>query len=59
MLISHFRMTMNTKILRVSTHWGQMTHICIGNLTIIGSDNGADQADQSYDCPGASFAIRD
>ena len=22
------------------THWGQVTHICIGNLTIIGSDNG-------------------
>ena len=22
------------------THWGQMTHICVGNLVIIGSDNG-------------------
>ena len=22
------------------THWGQVTHICIGNLTIISSDNG-------------------
>ena len=22
------------------THWGQVTHICVGNLTIIGSDNG-------------------
>ena len=22
------------------THWGQVTHVCIGNLTIIGSDNG-------------------
>ena len=22
------------------THWGQVTHICIGNLTIIGSDHG-------------------
>ena len=22
------------------THWGRATHICIGNLTIIGSDNG-------------------
>ena len=20
-------------------HWGRVTHICIGNLTIIGSDN--------------------
>ena len=22
------------------THWGRVTHICIGNLTIVGSDNG-------------------
>ena len=22
------------------THWGRMTHICFGNLSIIGSDNG-------------------
>ena len=22
------------------THLGRMTHICVGNLTIIGSDNG-------------------
>ena len=22
------------------THWGQMTHICVSKLTIIGSDNG-------------------
>ena len=22
------------------THWGGVTHICVGNLTIIGSDNG-------------------
>ena len=22
------------------THWGQVTHICVGELTIIGSDNG-------------------
>ena len=22
------------------THWGQVTHICVGNLTIIGPDNG-------------------
>ena len=26
--------------LRVLTHWGRVTHICIGKLTIIGSDNG-------------------
>ena len=24
----------------VSTHWGRVTHICVGNLTIIGPDNG-------------------
>ena len=22
------------------THWGQVTHICVGNVTIIGPDNG-------------------
>ena len=22
------------------THWGRVTHICVGNLNIIGSDNG-------------------
>ena len=22
------------------THWGPVTHICVGDLTIIGSDNG-------------------
>ena len=22
------------------THWGRVTHICVGNLTIIGSDKG-------------------
>ena len=22
------------------THWGRVTHTCVGNLTIIGSDNG-------------------
>ena len=26
--------------LTVLTHWGRVTHICIGKLTIIGSDNG-------------------
>ena len=24
----------------VLTHWGRVTHICVGNLTIIGPDNG-------------------
>ena len=27
-------------ILRPFTHWGRVTHICVDNLTIIGSDNG-------------------
>ena len=26
--------------LNVLTQWGWVTHICIGNLTIIGQDNG-------------------
>ena len=24
----------------IKTHWGRVTHICVGKLTIIGSDNG-------------------
>ena len=24
----------------LKTHWGRVTHICVGDLTIIGSDNG-------------------
>ena len=24
----------------VLTHWGRVTHICVGEITIIGSDNG-------------------
>ena len=24
----------------LSTHWGEVTHTCVGKLTIIGSDNG-------------------
>ena len=26
--------------LHMLTHWGRVTHICVGKLTIIGSDNG-------------------
>ena len=26
--------------MRSLTHWGRVTHICVGKLTIIGSDNG-------------------
>ena len=28
------------KLLNVLTHWGRVTHICVNELTIIGSDNG-------------------
>ena len=27
-------------VTRPLTHWGRVTHICVGNLTIIGSENG-------------------
>ena len=30
----------NDNFLHTLTHWGRVTHICVGNLTIIGSDNG-------------------
>ena len=29
-----------TMILTWLTHWGRVTHICVGQLTIVGSDNG-------------------
>ena len=32
--------TRYVKKMIVLTHWGRVTHICVGNLTIIGSDNG-------------------
>ena len=30
----------NFKCFIILTHWGRVTHICVGKLTIIGSDNG-------------------
>ena len=33
----HFIITLNTSFL---THWGRVTHICVSDLTSIGSDNG-------------------
>ena len=27
-------------VCNVLIHWGRVTHVCVGNLTIIGSDNG-------------------
>ena len=35
--INHLR---RIDILRCLTHWGRVTHICIGKLNIIASDNG-------------------
>ena len=29
-----------TKAYALLTHWGRVTHICVGNTTIIGADNG-------------------
>ena len=28
------------RMYKLLTHWGRVTHICVGKLTIIGSDNG-------------------
>ena len=30
------------------THWGRVTHICVGNLTIIGSDTGLHYLNQCW-----------
>ena len=30
----------NSPILRLFTHWGRVTHICVSKINIIGSDNG-------------------
>ena len=33
-------LTLQRKTVFILTHWGRVTHICVGYLTIIGSDNG-------------------
>ena len=33
-------MLVKREYIRVLIHWGRVTHICVGNLTIIGPDNG-------------------
>ena len=41
--LSHLQLVCNLAkktVIYVLTHWGQVTHICVGNLTIIGSDDG-------------------
>ena len=35
-----YRLHSGGHFLSVITHWGRVTHICVGKLTIIGSDNG-------------------
>ena len=35
-----FRGQSRTSATNALTHWGRVTHICVGKLTIIGSDNG-------------------
>ena len=37
---SSFRSILQRNVSCLLTHWGRVTHICVGNLTIIGSDNG-------------------
>ena len=38
--ISRFKCTPGLFLCSQLTHWGRVTHICVGELTIIGSDNG-------------------
>ena len=34
------QISLEVKLTHSLTHWGRATHICVGKLTIIGSDNG-------------------
>ena len=36
----HLRLPGHQQLCYFFTHWGRVTHICVGNLAIIGSDNG-------------------
>ena len=36
--------SVSTFVVQCLTHWGRLTHICVGKLTIIGSDNGLSPA---------------
>ena len=38
--ISYLRLQLNLPVTNKLTHWGRVMLICIGKLTIIGSDNG-------------------
>ena len=39
-----FQITTTSPMANELTHWGRVTHICIGKVTIIGSDNGLSPA---------------
>ena len=39
-LLAVYLLIINTGASFSLTHWGRVTHICVGQLTIIGSDNG-------------------
>ena len=38
--LSHAACRVSRVTERSLTHWGRVTHLCVGNITIIGSDNG-------------------
>ena len=38
--VLYFCTVLSTDALKLLTHWGRVTHICVSKLTIIGSDNG-------------------
>ena len=39
-VIADLNQEVSCRQLQVLTHWGRVTHICVSDLTIIGSDNG-------------------
>ena len=39
-MFSLSQMAFDFNLASLLTHWGRVTHICVDNLTIIGSDNG-------------------
>ena len=44
--------------LNVLTHWGRVTHICVGKLTIIGSNNGLSPGlNRFFQCMGKIFCV--
>ena len=40
-IFSSFYITTAFIIIWLSTHWGRVTHTCVGHLTIVASDNGS------------------